>query len=244
MIGSTIYRIEQTKSTNNYAATQLLTNSLPDGSVIITDSQIDGRGQGLSKWESESGKNLTFSIVLYPDFIEVGNQFELSKVISLGVVDFLSSFTPAVSIKWPNDIYIGNSKVAGILIENSIRINKISSSIIGIGLNVNQQLFKGDAPNPVSLSQITQQSYDLEEMLLQLCAKIDFRYRQLAAKEILKIDDDYAAILYRRDLWAPYLDENGNFEGRLLGVDQIGRLQIETRLGEINRYQFKEVTFL
>ena len=243
MIGSTIYRIAQTYSTNNYAATQLLTNSPPDGSVIITDSQIDGRGQGVAKWESESGRNLTFSIVLYPDFLEVSNQFELSKVISLGVVDFLSAFTPDVSIKWPNDIYIGNGKVAGILIENSIRINKISSSIIGIGLNINQQLFKGDAPNPVSLGQITQKSYDLDELFSQLCEKIDFRYRQLAAKEILKIDTDYAAILYRRDLWAHYSDENGDFEGRILGVDQIGRLQIETRLGKINRYHFKEVTF-
>ena len=243
MIGSTIYRIAQTESTNNYAATQLLTNSLPDGAVIITDSQIDGRGQGLAKWESEPGENLTFSIVLYPNFMEVGNQFELSKVISLGVFDFLSAFTTDVSIKWPNDIYIGNGKVAGILIENSIRVNKISSSIIGIGLNINQQFFRGDAPNPVSLGQITQETYDLDELLAQLCEKIDFRYRQLAENQILKIDTDYAAILYRRDLWAHYSDENGDFEGRILGVDQIGRLQIETRLGKINRYQFKEVTF-
>lgn len=243
IIGTKIERIDELGSSNNYAATQLLTKRLPEGIVFVANSQVDGRGQVSNKWESEPNKNLTFSILLYPGFLEIMKQFEISKAISLGVVDFLKEQTDHVSIKWPNDIYIGSKKVAGILIENSIRIDKISSSIVGIGLNINQQKFTSDAPNPVSLSQITGKIYDLEELLPNLCAKIDARYHQLRNGDFSQIDDDYTEMLYQRDRWAPYSDENDDYEGHILGVDQIGRLKIETRTGIVNKYHFKEVVF-
>jgi len=243
MIGSIVHRIHETDSTNNYAANQLLTKRLPEGVVFIADSQIVGRGQASSSWESEPNKNLTFSILLYPEFLEISRQFELSKAISLGVADFLNEHTHGVSIKWPNDIYLENRKVAGILIENSIRINKISSSIIGIGLNINQQMFLSDAPNPVSLSQVTGRIYNLEESLSDLCRKINGRYGQLCNGEFNQIDPDYIQYLFRRETWSLYSDENGDFEGKILGVDSIGRLRIETKSGKINKYQFKEVSF-
>ena len=243
MIGSIVHRIHETDSTNNYAANQLLTKRLPEGVVFIADSQIGGRGQASNRWESEPSKNLTFSILLYPEFLEISRQFELSKTISLGVTDYLNELTHNVSIKWPNDIYLENRKVAGILIENSIRINKISSSIVGIGLNINQQIFVSDAPNPVSLSQITGESYNLDESLSDLCRKIDRRYSQLCNGGFSQIDKDYTQILFRRETWSIYSDENGDFEGKILGVDSIGRLRIETNSGQINKYQFKEVTF-
>ncbi len=243
MIGSTLIRIAQTSSTNNYAANQLLTKRLTDGIVFVADSQIDGRGQALSKWESESGKNLTFSIVLFPEFLEISSQFELSKAISLGVADYLASQTNEVAIKWPNDIYLGDCKVAGILIENSVRIRTISSCIVGIGLNVNQQVFTSDAPNPISLSQVTGKIYDLEDFLAELCLKIDGRYQQLHRGDFQKIDADYNNRLYRREIWSKYSDEDGDFDGKLLGVDHTGQLRIETRSGKVNNYQFKEVAF-
>ncbi len=243
MIGSIVHRIHETDSTNNYAANQLLTKRLPEGVVFIADSQIVGRGQASSSWESEPNKNLTFSILLYPDFLAISRQFELSKAISLGVADFLNGQTQRVSIKWPNDIYLENRKVAGILIENSIRINKISSSIIGIGLNINQQMFLSDAPNPVSLSQMTGKTYNLNESLSDLCLKINIRYSQLFNGEFNRIDQDYTQMLFRRGTWSLYSDENGDFEGKILGVDSIGRLRIETKSGKINNYQFKEVSF-
>jgi len=243
IIGSKIERIDKLGSSNNYAATQLLTKRLPEGIVFVANSQVDGRGQVSNKWESEPNKNLTFSILLYPDFIEIMRQFEISKAISLGVVDFLKELTDHVTIKWPNDIYIGSKKVAGILIENSIRIDKISSCIVGIGLNINQEEFTSDAPNPVSLSHITGKIYDLEELLSNLCAKIDIRYHQLLNGDFGLIDDDYTEMLYQRDRWSPYSDENGDYEGQILGVDQIGRLIIETRAGTVNKYHFKEVVF-
>ena len=243
LIGSYIERILELESTNNYAATQLLTKSLPEGSVFVADSQVGGRGQASNVWESEPNKNLTFSILLFPEFLVINRQFELSKAISLGVYDFLMGLVDHVSIKWPNDIYIGGNKVAGILIENSIRINKISSCIVGIGLNINQQLFTSNAPNPVSVSQITGKEYDLEESLSDLCQKIDVRYHQLRNGEFRQIDDEYTQSLYQRGCWCDYSDENGNFEGQILGVDQIGQLMIETRTGKINKYQFREVVF-
>lgn len=243
IIGSHIERIHELGSTNNYAASQLLTKRLPEGIVFVADSQVDGRGQTSNKWESEPNMNLTFSLLLYPEFLEIAKQFEISKAISLGVSDFLKEQTDHVSIKWPNDIYIGKGKVAGILIENSIRINIISSCIVGIGLNINQKEFKSEAPNPVSLSQITGRVFNLEETLSDLCLKIDARYNQLRNGAFRQIDEDYIAMLYQFGNWSQYSDENGDFEGRILGVDQIGRLLIETRNGNINKYHFKEVVF-
>jgi len=146
-------------------------------------------------------------------------------------------------IKWPNDIYIGKGKVAGILIENCVRINKISSSIVGIGLNVNQQFFTSDAPNPVSLSQITGEVYDLEESFYHLCLKIDARYHQLRSGEFGKIDGDYIDFLFQQGYWSNYSDENGDFEGKILGVDLFGRLKVETRTGKIKKFNSKEIVF-
>ncbi len=243
IIGSTIEQIHITDSTNNYAATQLLTKRPPEGTVFVASSQIDGRGQQSNIWESEPFKNLTFSILLYPRFLEIVKQFEISKAISLGVTDYLKEISDQVSIKWPNDIYIGNRKIAGILIENSVSGNKISSCIVGIGLNINQLVFTGDAPNPVSLLQITGRVYDLDGALSNLCLKIDARYQQLLNGKFGQIDADYIEMMYRRDIWSPYADETGDFEGRIIGVDQIGQLKIETRSGRVRKYQFKEVTF-
>ncbi len=243
IIGSAIQHISSIDSTNNYAATQLLTKSLSDGLVIVAYSQNVGRGQGQNKWESEPGKNLTFSIVLYPEFLEFPNQFKLSKVISLGVLDFLNSLPIKACVKWPNDIYLGTGKVAGILIENSIRGSKLCSAVVGIGLNINQQIFTSNAPNPVSISQVTGIIYPLEEALTQLCGFLDARYQQLIQKDFGSIDIDYLANLYRCGIWSDYSDQEGDFEGRIMGVDAIGQLEIEKRNGEIVKYQFKEVVF-
>jgi BirA family biotin operon repressor/biotin-[acetyl-CoA-carboxylase] ligase len=243
MIGSIIERIHMVDSTNNYAANQLLTKRLPEGIIFVADSQIDGRGQVFNRWESEPNKNLTFSLVVYPGFLEISRQFELSKAISLGVTDYLRQSVEQVSVKWPNDIYLGSGKVAGILIENSISGRSISSSIIGIGININQMVFNSDAPNPVSLGQLTGQVYHLEAVLSLLCEMLDARYQQLCRGEFRLIDEAYVERLYRRDCWSPYCDATGDFEGRLLGVDKIGQLLIETRSAKIRKYQFKEVIF-
>ena len=244
IIGSCIKRILEIGSTNNYAADQLLTNRPQEGTVFVANSQVDGRGQTSNKWESEPNMNLTFSIVLYPDFLEIQRQFEISKAVSLGITDFLKEKTGQVSIKWPNDIYLGDKKIAGILIENSVRGNIIATCIIGIGLNINQKVFRGDAPNPESLGHVTGLEYNLDEVLIDLCQKIDNRFQQLTVGGFKKIDSDYIDMLYKSSIWSIYKDETGNFSGRILGVDRYGRLKIETEGGTIRKYQFKEVSFI
>ncbi len=243
-IGSYIERIEELDSTNSYASSLLLEQHPPEGSVILARKQKKGRGQSTNKWESEDDKNLTFSIILYPSFVNVVKQFEISKTISLGVVDFLKLHTNQVSIKWPNDIYAGKNKIAGILMEYSIHRNQISSCITGIGLNINQKEFFSKAPNPVSLTQLTGKTYNLEDCLSELLNKIDSRYRELIEGGFLKIDEAYERLLYQKDTWAFYSMKGNVFEGKITGVDEYGLLKIETREQGILKFDYKEVSFL
>jgi len=243
MIGSTIIHLDTVDSTNNYAAKELLTKSLKEGTIFVAACQQSGRGQGNSSWESSKGLNLTFSMVLYPRRVEIVRQFALSKAVSLGVIDFLSPLTKDVSIKWPNDIYAGDRKIAGILIETTISSGQISRAIIGIGLNINQEEFLSDAPNPVSLKNLTGIHYDLPEILDQLCIKLDQRYHLLIGGNQAGIDDDYEKQLYRCGEWASYSAAGEDFEGFLTGTDFDGSLLIRTRNGEVRRFQFKEVQF-
>ena len=244
MIGSTIVHLDRIDSTNNYAAKELLTKSLNEGTVFVAACQRSGRGQGQSTWESAKDLNLTFSIVLYPKKVEVVRQFSISKAISLGVADFLSHQIEGVSIKWPNDIYVNDKKIAGILIETAISAGRFTRAIVGIGLNINQKIFISDAPNPVSLKNLTGKNYDLSEMLNSLCGKLDRRYLQLIRGETAVLDYDYEQLLYRRQIWAKYRADSIDFEGKITGVDYDGSLMIETREGNIRRFQFKEVIFI
>lgn len=244
MIGSTIVHLDTVDSTNNYAVRELLTKSLNEGTVFVAACQESGRGQGQSAWESARDKNLTFSIVLYPESIEIQNQFMISKSVSLGVLDFLSGFTTGLSVKWPNDIYAGNRKIAGILIETAISSGKFSRAVVGIGLNVNQEVFYSDAPNPVSLKNLTGQSYELSGMLEGLCRKLDARYLQLINGSTGILNNDYQRYLYRFGQWALFRSGDAVFEGCITGVDAEGQLVMVTRQEEKKSFQFKEVQFL
>jgi len=244
MIGSTIVHLDSVDSTNNYAAKALLTKSLKEGTVFAAACQQSGRGQAGSLWESETGMNLTFSIVLYPTQIVLSDQFAISMAVSLGVADFLTQFVGGVSIKWPNDIYVNDKKIAGILIETAISNGKFSQAIIGIGLNVNQEVFRSDAPNPVSLRNLTGKSYELSEMMARLCACLDGRYLSLTRYEHLRLKQDYMKHLYRMGVWANYRDEKSEFEGKITGVESDGKLSVEARDGLLRGFYFKEVVFL
>ena len=244
MIGSTIVNLDTVDSTNNYAAKELLTKSLNEGTLFMAACQQSGRGQGSSAWESEWGLNLTFSIVLYPRRLALASQFLLSKAIALGVADFLTDLTSDVTVKWPNDIYVGDKKIAGILIETAVSAGKFSHAIIGIGLNVNQGTFVSDAPNPVSLKNLTGENYDLQEVLSQLCHKLDRRYFQLIGRDTNTINSDYEKSLYRRMVWAKFERDSIIFDGMITGVDSDGSLLITDNKGESVGFQFKEVTFI
>lgn len=244
IIGSKKIFRENLSSTNSYCSALLKKGKLQEGTIIHTDFQTAGRGYSGNSWESEKDKNLLFSIILYPSSIKPENQFIISKTISLGICDFLERYLRNVFIKWPNDIYIGNDKIAGILIENSILQDEIEHMIAGVGLNVNQERFISDAPNPTSLKILTGISYDLKEIISLLVTDLDNRYRQLLSDKESEIGDEYLSHLYRYNQWSEYKDSRGIFDGRILSVADSGRLQIEDRRGRTYEYSFKEVDFL
>jgi BirA family biotin operon repressor/biotin-[acetyl-CoA-carboxylase] ligase len=244
IIGSRLLFFKDLPSTNSYAATLIKEKEVVEGSIVSANYQSAGRGHGGNKWESEEDMNLLISIVLFPLMILPADQFLLSMALSLGICDFLDRHTPAVSIKWPNDIYVINDKIAGILIENSIMGDKIEHTIAGIGININQTKFPGDVPNPVSLTSLTGKNYDLNDCLSHLSAGLDKRYKSLIAGETELIKRDYISRLYRQNEWSKYQDSKGIFTGRISDVNNSGRLSVERENGIVNEYCFKEIEFI
>ena len=244
IIGSKRIYFDRLTSTNSYIAQHLITNDLLEGTIVQTGFQTAGKGQMGNKWESEEGKNLIFSIILYPSMILPSEQFLISMAISLGINDYLSRHTDKCKIKWPNDIYVKDDKIAGILIENSILGNTIENTIAGIGLNINQDRFISDAPNPVSLSLLTGKKFNLNTCLDQLATDLDKRYKQLIAELFTQIRHDYISQLYRLNEWYSFSDQGGVYSGRILSITDYGRLQIERKNGKISEYAFKEIDFI
>lgn len=243
-IGNKIVKLITTDSTNNYAKTQIGAENWPEGTIIQAEYQTQGKGQIGNSWESEAGKNLLCSIVLTPHFLPILNQFLISKIVALSVAQVVGSFVGEVSIKWPNDIYVGEKKIAGILIENSLMGHRIEHSIAGIGLNINQERFLSAAPNPVSLFQLTGKNHPIEVLLNQFADQLSFWYEKLSSGQTSMIDTRYTEQLFRRGQPARYQDHEGEFEGILLGVNEIGQLLIQDSQQKIKSYHFKEVVFL
>jgi BirA family biotin operon repressor/biotin-[acetyl-CoA-carboxylase] ligase len=244
IIGSNLLYFENLPSTNSHAAYLLKSESLPEGTIIYTKYQSSGKGYAGNSWESEDGKNLLISVILFPAFLKPSDQYNISMAISLGICDFLTRYIPGCSVKWPNDIYINNDKIAGILIESAIIADKLEYSIAGIGLNINQEKFISQAPNPVSLKMITGKTFDLPGTLVLLAKDLDKRYKQLIAGETVKIREDYKSKLYRINNWSSFRDINGIFTGRILTIGDYGSLKIETSDSQIRVYSFKEVEFI
>src|SRR5450759_749718 len=244
IIGSKLLFSENLPSTNLHAVRLIKNNDISEGTIIYTNYQLAGRGQMGNKWESEDSKNLLISIVLFPSMINLSDQFVLSMAISLGICDFLKRYIPVCRIKWPNDIYVNNDKIAGLLIENSIMGDHIENTIADIGLNINQDKFLSNAPNPVSLRMITGKEYDLNTCLYQLADDLDKRYKQLIAGTLIQIKKEYTSNLYRLNEWCNYRDKNGFYLGRIKSISEYGNLMIESESGIINEYSFKEVDFI
>lgn len=244
IIGSKLIFLENLPSTNDYGAELLRIENPPEGTIISTNYQSKGRGQAENRWESEEGKNLLISILLSPGKIDPSDQFLISITISLGICDFIMQYISACTIKWPNDIYVNNDKIAGILIENTIMGGQIEKTVAGIGININQQKFISDAPNPVSLSQLTGEIYDLNDCLRVLCSSIDKRYKQLISEDFTLLRNDYNSRLYRLNNWHNFRDQKEIFNGRILSVTDNGRLQVEKKDGKIAEYEFKGVEYI
>lgn len=228
-----IVHIAETDSTNRW----LRNNAGEANRVVWADYQTAGRGQGSNHWESERAKNLTFSVLLHPTHVPANRQFHISMAVSLAVMDALGQHIGDLSIKWPNDIYWRNGKICGMLIENSLKGSHICNTIAGIGINVNQQSFCSDAPNPVSLWQITGQETDRQQLLNDIVDRIDQYIHQ-------DVRQRYMLSLYRRKGYHPYCDAQGAFMARIDNVEDDGHLVLATEDGELRRYAFKEVTFV
>lgn len=235
--------LKEVDSTNNYAK-QLIADKVEEGTVVLAQYQNAGKGQQGNFWESTAGKNLLFSLILYPNFLAAGKQFYISKVVSLALVNILKKELENVTIKWPNDIYIGEKKVAGILVENSIKGSLLDSSIIGIGLNLNQETFTSDAPNPVSLKQITGKSYDVQLVLNEFYKECNLLLNDLKEAKFKSIDEAYFSSLFRNSTWSLFRKNGKKFEARIIGIGEFGQLQLEQKSGEISTFMFKEVEFV
>ena len=239
-MGNTFYT-KQTHSTNVLLWEMIREKSLPEGFVVQTDFQTAGKGQIGNSWESEAGRNLLFSMVLYPQRVTVDNQFLLSQLVSLGIKKALDEYTDGITVKWPNDIYWNDKKLVGILIENSLQGTKIKSSVIGIGLNVNQKMFVSNAPNPVSLLQITGRRQNRKLLLTKIRQNIQKLYTELS---VTKIRAEYAEALYRKDGFYAYRANDETFQAKIISVHPDGQLELETKAGERKGFYFKEVSFV
>ncbi|MDR2682866.1 MAG: biotin--[acetyl-CoA-carboxylase] ligase [Dysgonamonadaceae bacterium] len=244
-----LIRVPTTPSTNRLLRelTGNGTNALEEGALVAAETQTAGRGQAGTFWEAEPGKNLTCSLVLYPAFLSSQQSFLLSEVVALGVKDTLDAAAASLApfaIKWPNDIYYENRKIAGILIENDWMNGQITRSIVGIGVNVNQEVFTSDAPHPVSLKQLLGTSVPLDELLEQMHQRILQGYQKLKDGAFEPVVTAYHDALYRKTGFHSYQDVHGVFRAQIQSVSADGRLHLTTDAGEARSYAFKEVAFV
>lgn len=273
MIGENIIELGRTDSTNLWAARAMERQEFPDGTVVRARDQYDGRGQHDHSWISEPGKNLTFTLILHPGFLPPGLQFLLNMAISLGILDYVRKVTapllsqtqypvhpisgflqpaplhkknqvmPGVCVKWPNDIYLGGRKIAGILIENKILGDQIETVLVGIGLNVNQQQFSSALPDAGSLIGFLGHELELNETLTALCGYLEKRYQMLRRERFAVLTRDYCQSLLGFNQWRSFLSDGNSIEGKITGVDLFGRLVVETRNGERIAYNHRTIEF-
>ena len=240
-----VVRLGELDSTNNYMKSLIKDQQPEEGSVVVADFQTGGRGQMGNGWNAEKGKNLLFSLLIYPDNVLANEQFIISRIASLAVKNTLDQFTDDIRIKWPNDIYWKDKKIAGMLIENDIRGRNIVNSVIGIGININQEVFPDELPNPVSLKQITGSEQDRDYILDIFTREFFLLYREFQDGDIRAIEDEYMLDLYRINDYYWFENNDGRFKAKIKEVQPSGHLVLETLEGGEKRvYAFKEVAFV
>ena len=250
------YHLPEVQSTNTYLLDLLAQGTtLPDTTVIYTLRQTAGRGQMGNSWESEMDKNILFSMLLCPTFLPIREQFLLSQICSLGIVEALDELIRTqhlqdevkLSIKWPNDIYAGDGKLCGILIENRLMGGTLQHSVLGVGINVNQEKWIGNAPNPVSLKMLGIQTDPLTVLDLVTKHIVELYNAFRDNKEMANvIRERYMQRLYRKDGYYAYYDpaKDEHFDAEIAGVDAQGPLMLRLPSGEVRSYWFMEVKFV
>lgn len=239
-----LIHLEETNSTISYLSELCNRQCVPELTTVMADFQTSGRGQRGNSWESEKEKNLLFSFVLYPSFLEARNQFLLSQIVSLSVKEVLDRYVGNISIKWPNDIYWKEKKICGMLIENNLTGIHITRSIAGIGININQDVFRSSAPNPVSIKQITGREHHPAAMLAHIMERVKEYYLSLQKGETETIARRYHKALFRNEGTHPFRDSKGEFTAQIAGVEPDGHLVLLDNADKIRRYVFKEVQYV
>jgi BirA family transcriptional regulator, biotin operon repressor / biotin---[acetyl-CoA-carboxylase] ligase len=239
--GKNVFFVPECHSTNSLALEFAQNADTPEGSVVITHNQTAGRGQRGNSWVTEPGKNLTLSIILKPGFLPVMDQFQLNIMTSLAVHDLLhTKGARQISIKWPNDILASGKKICGILIENQLQGATISSSVVGIGLNINQENFTN--PSATSLKIIRNATWELQPMFENLMEFLEGRYLQLRNRASA-MHEEYLNHLYWRGEVRTFVSGNVEFEGTITGINPLGKLEVSTNSG-LRTFDIKEITYI
>lgn len=243
MVKFLISHVQEANSSNTYLKKLAIETACDEGTVIMADFQSKGRGQRGNNWHSDKGLNLLISILLEPG-IDVGHFFSITTMTSLAILDLLEEQELHSSVKWPNDIYIQDDKIAGLLIENSLLGNKITQSILGIGLNVNQQNFPEWIPNPTSMSKVLNREFQIYEVLESLLSKLAIRYAQVKEGEFSKLLDEYNTRLYMKGMLRNFKTVSGNFKARIAEVGPKGDFVLLLDSGKTESFLFGEIQFL
>ena len=228
-------------STNSEAQSLIVQNRASEGCTIITDFQTAGRGQRGNQWEGASAENLMLSVVWQPTFLAATEQFRLSQAVALGVHDWAQTLLgtdPKLKLKWPNDLYYGDQKLGGILIENTLNGAKIQYSIIGIGLNINQQEFA--VATATSFAKVTGRSYQRDALATRLLECLEQRYLQLRAGQVGALRREYLQALYRYQEIHPFIIDGQTVSGQIVGVEDDGRLAVAIG-NELRRFGLQEL---
>lgn len=240
----TFIRLEETTSTSSYLKQLCREEKVKEWTVVTARYQSAGYGQRGNGWEAEADKNLLFSVLLRPRFLLAREQFLLSQIVSLSIKEELDSFADGFSIKWPNDIYWKERKICGILIENNLSGIQIEESIAGIGVNINQSVFTGPAPNPVSLCRISGKEEDKEKILRRILQRLSVYYEAIRRGKAEEIRQKYAHSLFRKEGFHLYKDSKGTFFARIKHIEPTGRLILTDRDQQERSYAFKEVSYI
>jgi len=248
-IGRNIIRLTEVGSTNSYANTMLKSLKIPEGTIVWADYQSEGRGQRGSVWIAEPAANITCSLIITPLFLNAENHFLISKIIALAIkralADILTSSNYDIKIKWPNDILVNNKKIAGILIENSIKNSQIINSIIGFGINVNQTNFAELSKKACSLKTLINNEFDKQLLFNKVCEHFEALYLQLKSSKYKEINEAYLhdLLFYNKAVIYTEVANSQAFEGKITEVTEDGKISILLITGEIKKYEMKEISF-
>lgn len=246
-IGTEIIKLGVVDSTNDEMKRRLQSENKPkSGLVISTVKQTAGKGLGNNRWESQEGANLTLSMLLRPEFLLAEQQFNLNMAVSLGVYELVNYYLEDknVKIKWPNDIFVEGKKIAGILINHSISGNHILNSIVGIGLNINQDSFPEELPNAASMKQFSGIVYDLDEVMNNLLVHLNRYYQLIKKKQYDEFREAYKYALFGYYKWLKFRKDGEFVIARIVGISEFGMLQLETESNETMECDLKEIEFI